>query len=123
MSASIFCFFRDDAGPFGLTVRGFRGFFSFGVSLGLIGVSASASFFLRGLRAAFVGTGVVVADVCLALAFVSAACAEFEDKTPSVFRDSNCGIATAMVSAAKPLPFVCGEGTGESDDPELSSAR
>ena len=113
-----FVFLRcADDGPFGLLVRGLRGFFSFGGSSDFILGVASGSFFLRGFFT------FSVAGVVVFLAFADAFSIAVWGTTPSDLRFfDKC--ATVMLSGKlRLLPFVWGDGIGESEESELSSNR
>jgi len=114
VSAS-FCFLRAEAEPSGLDVRGFRGFFSFAFSSPFgVPTTAFGSFFLRGFLT-FSVLGVVVF-----LAFC-AFWVEVDELEASGFENIKGLELTTIVSATPRLPFVCGEGTGDRDESELSS--
>jgi len=91
--SAIFCLFRA-VGPSGLTVRGLRGFFSFGFSSGADLPSASGSFFLRGFLtfSAVVVVVVLVVEELGVMVFLANGVAELELTTPSELRNALPGL-------------------------------
>ena len=112
--SAVFCFLRAEAVPSGFDTRGLRGLFSFGFSSPFALVAASGSFFLRG----FLTFSVLGVVVFLAVGSV----VEVDEAEPlGIFANIKGRELTTMVSATPRLPLVCGDGTGERDESELSS--